>query len=247
MGWILIILIILVLLLILILNTNKYRVTAVSGFWNINGKHSFESYSRWFDNTLSLDCPYVFFYEDENVREFISKKRKNIPTTFMKKSINDFSVNNKYKNEWVHDEHVPGPDVGKIWIEKVNLIREAAVQNFYDTEWFMWVDAGNAFYRDKKPPSNPWPFHEVNMPKDKIIYTGSNENEHDFAGTAFMYHKNICDTVSDLFYEQFKLCSENENNWTCGSDQCIFTELKKRQPELFHRIGEGYGNLIENI
>jgi len=245
MKWLLVILIILV--LVFILNRKRYRVTAVSGFWNIKGKHSFDEYSEWFDNTLSLDCPYVFFYEYENVREFISKKRKHLPTTFIKKSIRDFSVTSKYKDEWVHDMHIPSSDLGKIWTEKVNLVREAAIHNLYDTEWFMWIDAGNALYRDKKPPSEQWPFRKVNMPEDKIIYTGTNQPEHDFAGTAFMYHRNMSNNVSDLFYEQFKLCSENENNWICGSDQCIFTEVKKRQPELFHRIGEGYGNLIENI
>ena len=194
MWWILIVLTVLIIILISNQKASP-SVTAVSGYWNIHSKHSPGEYSKWFDNTLALNCPYVFFYEDE----------------------------------------------------KVKLVQEAAKRNVYGTEWFMWVDAGNALYRDRKPPASPWPNSEINLPTDKIIYTGSNAPEHDFAGTAFMYHKDMCDTVSDLFYEQFELCSKNENNWTCGSDQCLFTELKKRKPEMFYRVGEGYGNLIENV
>ena len=38
----------------------KYNRTCVSAYWNVKNKHD-NSYYNWFNNTLKIDCPYVFF------------------------------------------------------------------------------------------------------------------------------------------------------------------------------------------
>jgi hypothetical protein len=38
----------------------SYPLTLVSAYWNIKNKHD-NKYNEWFKNTLSINCPYVFF------------------------------------------------------------------------------------------------------------------------------------------------------------------------------------------
>ena len=229
----------------LISGLEESPVTVVSGYWKIKSKHSEFKYNKWFENTLSLNAPYVFFYEDEDIKQRVSEIRRDLPTVFIYKKMADFLSAKEYRAIWTHDEHVPTTNLGKIWIEKVNLVRDAASQNPFNSEWFAWVDAGNSYYRDMKPSENAWPNKEslANLPKDKIAYIGTRDEaaSHDFAGGAFMYHKSIVQKVHDLFYSQYLACGTEHNDWRCGSDQCVFTQLKNKNPELFHRVGDGDG------
>lgn len=233
------------LVLVHIFHNAPRLVTVVSGYWKIKSKHTDEEYDKWFKNTLQLNAPYVFFHGDEETKTRVESFRKNLPTVFVKRDMKDFYSQANYNDTWTHEVHVPTTDVGKIWIEKVKMVEEAAKMNYFDTEWFAWVDAGNAYFRYSRPSLFSWPSRDAvsKFPKDKIIYVGTNDeqNRHDFAGGAFMYHKNIIQKVSNLFYEQYLMCQKERNNWECGSDQCIFTELKKRIPEMFHRLGDGHG------
>lgn len=236
-------LIILLVLLFLLVRVPSNPLTVVSGYWKIKSKHTDEEYDNWFKNTLSLNSPYIFFYEDDETKNKISKFRGNLDTIFIKKTIEDFSSSYIYKNTWIHDYHLPEPNLGKIWIEKVKLIDESIALNPYNSDWFAWIDAGNSYYRNIKPSKEIWPRANVlsNLPKDKIIYVETNENEHDFAGGAFMYHKDIANEVSRLFYEQYHNCASRYDDWRCGSDQCIFTYIKDIKPDLFHSMGKGVG------
>jgi len=249
--WVIITVLTLIVLIVLYFALSPHNeLTVVSGYWKIKSKHTDDEYDKWFNNTLSLNSPYVFFYDDEFTKERISKFRGQIPTTYIKRPISSFTSSKSYKDSWVHDVHVPTPELGKIWIEKVAMMNEAIKINPYKSDWFAWVDAGNAYYRDDKPPSYPWPSSNIlsKLPKDKIVYVGTNVKEHDFAGAVFIYHKNIAEKVHQLFFEQYSLCSVEHDDWQCGHDQCIFTDLKKRHPDLFHRMGDGYGgNLLSFI
>ena len=36
------------------------KLTCVSGYWEIKNKHG-DAFKKWFENTLKINCPYVFF------------------------------------------------------------------------------------------------------------------------------------------------------------------------------------------
>lgn len=245
MLWLIIVVLTLVTILCIIGNPYN-EVTVVSGYWKIKSKHTDDEYDDWFKNTLALNVPYVFFHDNELTKERVSKFRDKLQTIFIERPIATFTSSKTYRPHWIHDVHVPTDDLGKIWIEKVAMVTEAVRINPYNSEWFAWVDAGNAYYRDKKPSSYKWPSTDIlsRLPKDKIIYAGTNVDEHDFAGAAFMYHKDIANEVDRLFYEQYSLCASEHNDWNCGFDQCVFTDLKKRRPDLFYRMGDGYGGIL---
>ena len=48
-------------------NQEKINMTCVSGFWTVNNKHG-NQYMDWFQNSLKVNCPYVFFFSQRNNR-----------------------------------------------------------------------------------------------------------------------------------------------------------------------------------
>ena len=59
----------------------KYGLTCVSGYWNTKNKHG-DKFNSWFQNTLKINCPYVFFSDKETI-EIIKKYRQNLPTFYI--------------------------------------------------------------------------------------------------------------------------------------------------------------------
>ena len=41
--------------------------TIVSGYWVIDNKHKKEDFIDWFNNTLKINCPYVFFGDETSL------------------------------------------------------------------------------------------------------------------------------------------------------------------------------------
>jgi hypothetical protein len=220
-------------------------VTVVTGFWKVNGKHSMKHYLEWFKNTLTINSSMIFFYSDENFRCLVSKLRHELPTHFIRLSLSDFEGTKYLMKNWTHPEHVPSTSLGLIWIEKVVLIDKARRLNIYDTDWFAWIDAGNAYYRYQKIPSMVWPsITNIDiLPLDKIIYTDI-DNWRGFGGTAFLYHRNITSFVKLEFWKHLQVCKSTFNDWRCLSDQIIFSLMRSQFPDLFLSIGQGYGSVV---
>jgi hypothetical protein len=152
---------------------------------------------------------------------------------------------------------MPSKDLGKVWLEKIFLIKKTAVENPFDSSWFAWYDAGLCLYRNKRIDSLIWPNPTIFqfLPRDKILYTDSNQNEHSFAGTAYMIHKSIIKHVIQLFKKEIQLCEKDlqegklaKAEYSCGSDQIIWSRIKNTWGStLFHNVGDGYGTLIPLI
>jgi len=151
-----------------------------------------------------------------------------------------------YDSSWIHIVHIPSKELGQIWIEKVHFVSVAAALDVFNTPWFAWVDAGNAAYRDKKPPSSVWPdvAAVAQLPLDRVVYTDSEDEHHRFAGTAFMYHKNMVPRVLEMFDVALRKCIALHNDWRCGCEQCVFTLAMTAQPVRFEQIGTGYGAVV---
>ena len=99
------------------------------------------------------------------------------------------------------------------------------------------------------PPTHvTWPHPPAivdGLPKHKIMYSGTRESYHDFAATAFVYHRGVVREVVRELQRVYRECTVIVNDWFCMEDQYLFTELKKQRPELYYRIGWGYYPLSE--
>jgi hypothetical protein len=224
-----------------------YSVGVVTGYWHVSGKHSVRDYRGWFRHSLRLNAPYVIYCDEDAIEALFAAKREGLPTTFVRRSVADFTAWKRYNASWTHRQHVPSPQLGAIWLEKVALLQAtAADRRFAQLDWFAWVDAGQAFYRDRDPPVDVWPLaaNLAALPRDKLIYTGTWADYHDFAGTAFMCHRSFVEELHALFYDQLDVCAATVGDWRCGNDQYMFTALRRHMPDAFFRIGDGYGNVV---
>ena len=226
-------------------------LTCVSGYWRIKNKHD-NKFENWFNNTLKINCPYVFFSDKETI-EIIKKYRKNLPTHYIECNIRDFNTY-KFKDKMVtHKAHCPSVELNLIWNEKIFLIEKAIELNPFNTEYFMWMDAGMCSFRNRIPPSTQFPnINKLNkLPKDKFIYSSTHNftyNEkfvkgqyhlhHHVSGT-YLFHKNIINKLVDIYKKYLNLIDKNDI-WT---DQVIWTLIYKDNKELFFKLCDNFGTI----
>lgn len=234
-------------------------LTCVSGFWPVKNKHG-NKFLDWFKTSLSINCPYVFFCKKEHI-EMIKQFRKGLPTYFIDYPIEDFKTY-KYKNNMtVHPLHCPSAELNLIWNEKIFLLDKAQQLNPFNSEFFAWVDAGICTYRTSPPPVQPFPNPNKlkHLPKDKLIYSGSQQYNplsvkttnyyHHVSGTTYILHKTIIPHFAQM-YEMYMEKFFNNNNiskaniWT---DQVILTHIFKSFPHKFYKLCDGYGAIFSAL
>lgn len=221
-------------------------MTCVSGFWPVPNKYG--DYAAWFETSLRINAPYVFFLDKETI-PLIQKYRRELPTFYVECSLRDF-VTFKYKNKMkTHPVHCPSAELNLIWNEKIFLMRRAAELNPFSSEFFCWVDAGICVYRDRAPPAAPFP--SLALPKDKFIYSSSNPYDeaavrkdryyHHVSGTAFILHKTMIARFAALYQTYLEELLDHPNLWT---DQVVLTHIYKDNKHLFQQIASGYGAIF---
>jgi len=236
----------------------KNLVTIVSGYWNVKGKYNFDKYKSWMSNTIRINCPYVFFGNTESIN-IVKEIRADLPTHYINIEIEDFYTY-KFKNTVSYMEpHVPSTNVNLIWNEKVNLVEKAKDIDPFNSDFFMWVDAGIYIYRETSPPSTPFPNQDkiLTLPIDKFIFSTTNNPEfekykvhdnnyyHYIAGTNFILHKNIVNSFAKL-YRKYIDKYLSQYNWL-NTEQKILTHIYNDHPELFHCFSHGYGSIVKNL
>ena len=228
----------------------NYPFTAVSAFYFIKNKHN-NLYLEWFKNTLTINCPYVFFC-DKNSIDIIKKYRTDIPTYYIECNIEDFNTY-KYKNRMItHPIHCPSIELNIIWNEKIFLINKASKINPFNSYFFGWIDAGHCTYRDIKPPIISFPnVDKLNkLPTDKFIFTSSdshiyqpqkiNSYYHFISGT-YIIHINFINFFTQIYDAYLNDRLDHNNIYT---DQVILTLIYHENPFLFHHFAHGYGTII---
>jgi len=231
----------------------KYNMTCVSGFWKVDNKHG-DQYTDWFQNSLKINSPYVFFSDKEGI-EIIKKYRQNFPTIYIECDIQDFHTY-KYKDRMkTHPIHCPSVELNLIWNEKIFLMKKAAELNPFFSDFFCWVDAGICTYRDCAPPTIPFPNADklIHLPKDKFIYSSSyryreidvriDNYYHHVSGT-YILHKNIINDFTKIYDNYLDKMLDNNNIWT---DQVVLTHIFKDNKHLFYQLCSGYGEIITSM
>jgi hypothetical protein len=228
-----------------------YKLTGVSGYWIVKNKHD-DKFIQWFHNSLKINCPYIFFGDKESL-DIIKHYRGALPTYYIEYNIDNFYTS-QYKNRMAIDpRHSPSAELNMIWNEKVFLIKRALEINPFNSEYFAWIDAGICEYRNKLPPTSPFPNINklINLPTDKFIFTASVDTQfepnkvgtyyHYIAGTSYIMHKAIINTFVEIYNEYIDKHLNIDGIYT---DQIILTYIMKDKPEMFHKIGNGYGMII---
>jgi len=238
--------------------------TCVSCYFPVKNKYDINKddnkYIEWFKNTLSINCPYVFFTTKEYI-DVIKSYRKNYPTYFIECNIEDFYTY-KYKEKMITDPiHCPSVELNLLWNEKMFMIKKAYDINPFNSEWFQWIDAGICIYRDKTPRQSEYPHMKVfvteNLPKNKIIVEPSfyyynpdlvrNDNYyHYISGTSYILHNSIINNFVNIYVDYLDKLVDENNIWT---DQVILTHIYKDLPHLFclMTVRNSYGHMVEKL
>jgi len=230
-------------------------LTCVSCYWNVKNKYN-NKYIDWFKNTLAINCPYVVFSDKEGI-QLIKHFRQDLPTYYIECEIKDFYTF-KYANKMqIHNVHCPSIELNLIWNEKIFMVQKAATLNPFNSEWFKWIDAGTCVYRNYPPSNIPFPnIHKLNtLPKNKFIYSSSNEINnnlitttnyyHYISGTSYILHKNIINEFTEIYKIYLDKLLNNPNNiWT---DQVVLSHIHKDLPDIFFKLCHGYGEITKYL
>jgi len=165
-------------------------ITIVTSLYDINRKdmdgRSYGEYLDWFSKTLKIKCNMVIFVDGKDV-DFVKSQRKDFNTKIIEKSLCEMPIF-AYKQQM---DNILSSDVFKNTIKDSNRIEckhsmynivqyskfdwmeEAATKNFFNSEYFIWMDAGlSRFFYDMNL-NNHYPSdskkNELLNHKDKIL------------------------------------------------------------------------------
>ena len=229
----------------LFFSNNKDNITIVCGYWDVHNKHGKDQYNKWFENALSINARYIFFCDKSDI-DYIKSFRKNYNTVFIEYPTNNFYSQQFYDEKWFDPTHIPSAKLGMIWHEKINLIKLAKEYDGENaTDFYIWIDAGMYIYREKKPPEKYLKLIDTNsLVNDKFSYSTVDE---EIMGGCLILPKNVINKFHTIYYDYLSKCNIlSNNNVLCGKEQYVLTLMKKDNPDLFNKMGDGYGaNLLE--
>ncbi len=243
------------------------RITCISGWWTVDNKFKGgpNAQIQHMKKTLLLKSDFIFFYNDDKIKNMVAEIRKDLNTKYIKCNIEDFDTYKFYpnmrKNIHYGANWCPSKELWLLWMEKINLCLKAVKECDIKSEWICWYDATLCTYRigKKDLPNDIWPnVEKMNLlDKNKINCTVKKDNKIHrgkwpplVTGT-YIFHINFLPEFAKIFYDFVDKLFENVNNGAhkiVGSDQFSdqypLTYLCHLRPELFNPIGEGYGTYI---
>jgi len=220
----------------------------------------FEQYKEWMKNILSYATPMVIYVDPEDV-EFIEMMRvgKETLTQIIPMKVEDFYIERTYgkrirevmkSEEFLKDQTVPNhpqicvPEYNILMHEKIQFVKRAIEKNYFDTEHYMWLDAGvyhmnqrydligtkfpkkkNRFTNDKMH------FICVEEPKESDLNLESFYKGHNvrIIGTSWMGHR---DAILQFEKSYTELIEESLSQNLMDQDQSFLTVAYLRNPEI---------------
>lgn len=227
-------------------------LTCVSAYFLVENKHGTE-YMEWFKNSLAIQCPYVFFTTSEYV-DIIKECRKGLETHFIITTIADFYTNCVKDRMITHPIHCPSIELNMIWNEKIYMIKRASEINPFNSDWFLWVDAGLCIYRTSPPPNVRFPSSTIleSLSPDYFYYSSSKKtynpslvtrtNYYHYVSGIFLQHKTLIHSFAELYSIYLRSYVDTLNVWT---DQVLLTHIFKKHPDKFYKLADDYGEIVQ--
>lgn len=244
------------------------RTTVVSALFDI-GRDSWkyhsvdrEGYLRWYRNTLSLNANHIIYTDEvfyDRIQEILKEVRTSPNVLIIKQKLEDLPAYKKYfhrltelmsSEEFRPKIHFNVPEMlyplyNVIMFNKMHFLEDAKSINPFDSEMFVWVDAGGLrenidLYRGHEWPN---PIKMAALPNDKIhtfchhpkisIYRVTDHlvsQMRFIQGTAFYVPSACISPFIELFD---KKVNESIASGHIGSDEKILDICYLEKPELF--------------
>lgn len=219
--------------------------TIVSGYWRVKNKYTEADgvypHEEWMQNSLSLHMPYLFFTDPDRA-DLVRRCRGSLPTMIALRNMSEFKAYGNYDPSWVHELHVPTPELATIWLEKINLLYLATL--ITKSTFYAWVDAGLGTFRTIKMPQEEWSLEVLqSLPPLRLSYARASGTYHSFAAGVMIARKEVIHIVHSLFYAEFDRCRREVRDWRCGSEQYILSNIRDQNPHLFHAMSYEYSDI----
>ena len=262
----------------------KYQInmdtTIVTSLYDIgrgswpNFKRTYNEYFKYFKNILSLDCN-MTIYIDEKDLNVVNLLRSEIDPEFKKTKIltNKFTELEAYKKFYTrtkdvmnskefitkrHDSHTPEmlyPEYNIINFNKVSFLENSIINNFFNSEYFIWLDAG--FYHDRFPKEIMYKtYPDANKIKilndNKVHFLSLCDDNHielsSYLDTRVSIAGSMFAGKSEPLLELKKICFCVIDNFlsdkTINDDQTVYAYAYKQNKNLFNLTK---GDWFENI
>lgn len=250
----------------------KSNLTLVTSLFDINRgnldegfKRSFDHYIESFRQLLKTELPMVVFC-DSDVEKIVWEERTEENTKIVHKTLDNikafpfYEQTNKIRQQkewrersgWIPDSPQSQLELyNPLVMSKQFFLNDASIFNFFNTKYFLWIDAGisntigdpiNYFTNDfaKKIVKHMNKMMYVCFPYDgNVEVHGFEKNEFDriaktktdrvarggmFGGSAYAINE-----VNDIYYQ---LLNNTLNNGYMGTEESIFTLITYLHPEL---------------
>jgi len=141
-------------------------VTIVTSLYNIDRQkidgRSWEVYLEWFRKTLEIKNPAIIFVDSET-EEFVKKHRDGLPTLIiveplsaspyynLNSTIDDIMNSPEYSNKVMDTNRIECKSslYNIVQFSKFWWMKKASEINFFETEFFLWLDAGISRFFDQ--------------------------------------------------------------------------------------------------
>ena len=151
--------------------------TIVTALYDINRDkkgdgRTFDEYLTWFKGTLKVKSPMVIFV-DESLKEFVEENRKGLPTKIITEPLEEvpyYHLNDRIQEVMDDDNYkskIGAPDRVECKLSLYNVIiyskflwvKRVIEDNPFDSEYFMWMDAGLSRFFESHDVDvrNPYP------------------------------------------------------------------------------------------
>lgn len=251
------------------------NTTVVTSLYNID-RHEldgrrWESYLDWFSRTLYIKNPMVVFVE-ESLKPFVEKHRGSLDTHIIvsnlqdsryyshKEKIDSILRSNEYKKKIKSPERIECVSslYNIIQYSKFDWVDRASRENPFQTENFLWLDAGISRFFDGIDIDSEFGIEK--MPEDKLLLqifmlsypdlaNCSFLDESYFwddrsyvAGGIFLLNRQFAPKMNNLMYDTL---SSILKNGMMSNEQITLGYLIKRDPDKFE-LFRHYNNIHRN-
>lgn len=238
------------------------KVTCVTFLFNINREQDgdgrkWSDFIKWFKKTLHLNVSMVIYCEEDTYKQikyvrnkypltkFIIIESKDIYYFKYKDTVNKIVKNKDYLSKIMGKERleIKLPIYNLLIMNKIKLLNTAAKENYFNSNIFMWIDAGCSRFFEDVNINKQWPNVE-NLKEDKMniqikksIFNNISIDEllyhcdHYTTATIFGGGKDIINFFETEMYNEFKyMISKNCIN----NEQIILAVMFKKYQDKFN-------------
>ena len=269
-----------------VVEVNNKELTVVTGLWNIGRPgRDFSHYIEHFNNFLDIPVN-MFIYIPAEYEHLVWKKRSKQNTFVKIMELED--VKNLYKPFWDRTQNirtnpewfnqtgeqgwlVGSPQAHLEWYNpivqsKMFMLSDASIWNPFDSEYFIWLDAGitNTVYDKFLTENNV--LDKINQHLDSFLFLsypyettteihGFDKKEMDRIADSDV--KYVCrgglfggrkEVIREVNGDYYKLLDDTLNRGLMGTEESIFTLMSYINPSVYRRFElDGNGLIVKYI